>query len=71
MSRYLRIRGGVSGERGKGKHRLPLGCSRLSRIRCEISGLGAPIRARVRAGKLQILAFDFPTHVRYNNCYIG
>ena len=69
MSRYLRIRWGVSGAADKGKHGLPWGYSRKSRKRLKIRGLGVPIRARARVGGLQILAFDFPTLVRYNNCY--
>ena len=43
MSRFLRIRRGVSGARSKGKHGLPLGYSRLSRIRRKIRGLEVPI----------------------------
>jgi hypothetical protein len=31
-------------------------------------GLGVPIRARVRVGGLQALAFDFPNQLRYNIC---
>ena len=68
MSRYLRM-AGVYGAGPNASGSCRLGRSRLSGKRRQIRGLGVPIRARVRAGDLQTLAFDFPNQLRYNICY--